>query len=133
MRTRNSDTFLTGKDYYKTVAYQDSINYGARGGWRPIDNSLVSSSTSGYAYENKANRYRVLFPSSLSAPVRVELGGSWVQFALVGGGGSASSSGATATYTLATTQSTMWIRRDWQSAVRAASSRYGRYAAIAPA
>jgi RHS repeat-associated protein len=98
MRTRNSDTFLTGKDYYKTVAYQDSINYGARGGWRPIDNSLVSSSTSGYAYENKANRYRVLFPSSLSAPVRVELGGSWVQFALVGGGGSASSSGATATY-----------------------------------
>src|SRR2546428_10769781 len=59
MRTQTTDTFLTGKGYYETTAYTYSVNYQDGDGWSPIDNSLVSSSAAGFAYENKANRYKL--------------------------------------------------------------------------
>jgi RHS repeat-associated protein len=98
LRTANSDTYRTQGRYFKTVAYPYSINYRDGTGWSPIDNTLVSSSVQGFAYQNRANRYRLLLPGSLASPVRVELGNSWVQFGLTGAAGSVATSGTTATY-----------------------------------
>lgn len=92
-------TYTTGREYL-SVLYPYSVNYrDTNGDWAAIDNQLVPSATTGYAYANKANRYRLDLPSDLSgAPVRIALGDQWLSFSLVGGSGSASVSGATATY-----------------------------------
>jgi len=77
LRTRTSDTYLTASGAYQTVLSAGSVNYqDSSGAWQPIDDSLVPSAVSGYAYQNKANAYTLLLPSDLGgAPVKVTAGG----------------------------------------------------------
>ncbi len=100
-RTANSQTYRVGT-HYETRIYPGSVNYqDAHGAWQPIDDTLVADSTAGYAYTNKANRYQVHLPKTLGGgPVRVSVGGAFVQFALVSVAATASAAvtAATATY-----------------------------------
>lgn len=100
-RTRTSRTYQQD-GHYVTQISQDSVNYkDASGNWQPIDDSLVPATATGYAEQNKANRYRVSFPSDLGRqPVRVDLDSAWVQFSLVGATGAGTVSGSTDTYSL---------------------------------
>ena len=100
-RTQTSRTFLTDKGAYAAVVYAGSINYKDPGGtWQPIDNALISSTTPGFAYENKANHYSLLLPANLCSPVQTVDGGTAIAFTLVNASPSSSAvvSGDTATY-----------------------------------
>jgi hypothetical protein len=44
----------------------------------------VAAGTPGYAWQNRADRYRVLLPPNLAAPVRIQRGDAWLSFKLVG-------------------------------------------------
>lgn len=92
LRTANSLTFLQPDGTYNARIYAGAINYqDATGAWQAIDNTLVSSSEPGYAYENQANSFRVLLPSDLgAAPVKVSTSLGDVSFGLVGAGGTPS-------------------------------------------
>lgn len=100
MRTANSYTFVTSDGDYQTQLFPGSVNYRAGdASWQKIDDSLVPDTAPGYAYQNKANRYHLRLPASLNgAPVRIEEGGEWVSFALVGASGRPVVDGSTATY-----------------------------------
>lgn len=100
LRTRTSDTYLTASGAYQTVVSAGSMNYqDTSGAWQPIDDTLVPSSVSGYAYQNKANAYTLLLPADAGgAPVKVTAGGQWVSYSLAGATGPARVSGAMATY-----------------------------------
>lgn len=99
LRTRTSRTFLVNGEY-QAVLYSGSVNYGdAAGSWQPIDDSLVTSTVAGYAWQNKANQYSLLLPSTLSsAPISFQSPGGTVKLQLAGAGGTAAVVGATATY-----------------------------------
>lgn len=99
LRTRTSRTYATPQGY-QTVISLGSVNYqDASGAWKPIDDTLVASTTSGYAYQNKANAYALLLPPTLdAAPITVRRGNAFVAFTLVGAKGTLSTNGATATY-----------------------------------
>jgi RHS repeat-associated protein len=74
--------------------YQDS-----RGTWQPIDDTLVPSTAAGYAWQNKANRYTLLLPSTLSgAPIAFRSPSGTISLQLAGARGTASVSGASITY-----------------------------------
>src|SRR5689334_18287793 len=81
-----------------TVVYGGTVNYrDAQGEWQPIDDTLVPSSASGYAFENKADGYTVRFPADLAAaPIQLSVGSATVGFALHGAHGHVAASGATA-------------------------------------
>ena len=100
LRTRTSRTFALPDGYRESHLFPGSIHYRSEGEWREIDNTLVASETSQWAYENKANRYTGYLPRTLAdAPVRFELGDAWVELKLVGAEASpAEVSGAMATY-----------------------------------
>jgi RHS repeat-associated protein len=100
MRTRTSRTYAQRDGTYRAVISPGSLNYrGADGAWQAIDNRLVASTSPGYAYENRANRYRLSLPFDLAlAPVRVEAEGAWLSFSLVGASAVVGVSGATAAY-----------------------------------
>ncbi|HZU11738.1 MAG TPA: DNRLRE domain-containing protein [Chloroflexota bacterium] len=100
-RTRTSRTY-NENGVYRSVVYPGSINYqDAQGAWQPIDDTLVPSSVASYAYQNKANRYTVLFPSDLSqAPIRIQLKNSWISFSLRGASGAGTVSGDTDSFSL---------------------------------
>lgn len=60
MRTQSSRTYAED-GHFRLQVFPGSINYkDASGSWQPIENTLVPSSVSGYAYENK----RIATPSS---------------------------------------------------------------------
>src|SRR5262245_38746783 len=68
LRTRTSRTFTAGRGSLRVEAHLGSINYRETGGdWLPIENELVASSEPGYALKNKANRFVVDLPRTLSA------------------------------------------------------------------
>jgi RHS repeat-associated protein len=98
-RSRNTQTFVRGANF-ETVVYPGSINYqDAKGHWQPIDDTLVPSSASGYAYQNKANSYSSAFPKSLAdTPVHFAGPAGFVDVALVGAQGTVSASRNMATY-----------------------------------
>ncbi|MHB8688127.1 MAG: RHS repeat-associated core domain-containing protein [Candidatus Dormibacteraceae bacterium] len=100
LRTRFSDTFAVSGGF-ELINYSGPINYATSAGtWQPIDNTLVASSTPGFRWQNAANSYSVLLPSSLGAgPVKfVDANGS-LSFRLAGAGSSAGQlSGSTVTY-----------------------------------
>src|SRR5262245_12666090 len=101
LRTRTSRTFAAGRGSFRVEAHLGSINYQDAGGdWLPIENELVPSSEQGYERRNKANRFTVDLPRTLSAaPVRVRDGNERVSFFLEGAAGRAAVvEGATATY-----------------------------------
>ena len=99
LRTRSSRTFLVAGEY-QAVLYGGSVNYrDSSGNWQPIDDSLVASSVAGYAWQNKANQYTLLLPSTLSAaPISFQSPGGSVKLQLAGGGGTAAVAGSTVTY-----------------------------------
>ncbi len=99
-RTRDSRTFVTPEGLHRTEIYSGSIHYrDGQGQWQEIDNTLVASSESGYAYENAANSYKVAFPADLAAaPIRLSFGDAWISFAPRGATGSPTGQGSTATY-----------------------------------
>jgi RHS repeat-associated protein len=99
LRTRSSDTYLVNGQY-EALVYGGSVNYqDSSGAWVPIDNSLVASSTAGYAWQNRANRYTLLLPAMLgAAPVAFRSPAGSVSLQLIGAGGTASVSGSTVTY-----------------------------------
>jgi RHS repeat-associated protein len=100
LRTRTSRTFLLADGRYQAEFYPGSIHFRDQDRtWQPIDNTLVPSSRPGYAFENRANWYKLLLPSSLgAAPIRVEAGDDWVSFSLQGAAGPGTFSDQTATY-----------------------------------
>src|ERR1700682_6011668 len=64
LRTPDSRTFSSGPRQLTTLVYPDSVNYpDPSGTWQAIDDSLVRTTLSKYAYQNKANRYTVYLPS----------------------------------------------------------------------
>lgn len=82
------------------MLYSGSVNYqDATGTWQPIDDFLVPSTAPGYAWQNKANQYTLLLPSTLSAaPISFQSPGGSVKLQLAGGGGTSTVTGATVTY-----------------------------------
>lgn len=99
-RSRNSRTYLNGANY-ETLIYAGSVNYqDAKGQWQPIDDTLIPTSSSGYAYKNKANSYTGAFPSSLAtAPIRFTGPAGSVEFSMMGAQGTISATRNVATYT----------------------------------
>src|SRR5207302_10250313 len=77
-RTRTSTTYGIG-DLLQAVMYPGSVNFqDATGAWQPIDNTLVPTALTGFAYQNKANRYRAYLPADIAAQaVRVQIGSSF--------------------------------------------------------
>jgi len=89
-RTRTSRTYANSNGTFSTVYYAGSMNYqDANGAWQPIDNTLVKDSAAGFAYTNRANRYRVHLPASVGGPLKVELGNVSVSTTLLGASGGA--------------------------------------------
>ncbi len=101
LRTATSRTYQQAGQSVADI-YPSAVNYqDTQGAWQPIDNILVASSVSGYAYQNAANRYSVLFPQSLGiSPIKVQLGSSWVSFSLMGATASGTVSGNSIAYAL---------------------------------
>jgi hypothetical protein len=89
-RTESSQTFVASTGEHVTRSFSAPVHYRSTttGGWEPIDNTLVRSEVAGYEYENRANRYRVLFPERLEhAPIKLSMGGAWLSFSLAGSSG----------------------------------------------
>jgi RHS repeat-associated protein len=101
LRTRNSRTYQSSTGSFVAVVSAGAVNYrDVFGEWQPIDNTLGPARTAGYAFENRANSYRLSLPSELSAaPVRVQQGQDWMTFSLDGAHGNGKISGATQTFT----------------------------------
>ena len=99
-RTATSRTWKTGDGRFHTRVFATPVNYrDAAGHFRPIDESLVADPDAGYALENRADRYQVSFPDSLSAkPIEVSRGGDRVSFRLVGAHGRPTAAGARARF-----------------------------------
>jgi len=104
LRTRYSATYEEGEGTRRAEVFAGPVHYQApEGRWREIDNTLVGSPRAGYAYENRANSFKVLFPADLEAkPIRVEAAGESVSFQLEGAAGApvapAGAGESTATY-----------------------------------
>src|SRR5438270_552086 len=61
-RTATSSTYLNRDGSYTTVVAPQAVNYrDVSGEWQPIDTTLVSSSTAGYAFQNAAGPFRASF------------------------------------------------------------------------
>jgi RHS repeat-associated protein len=99
LRTRTSSTYLVNGEH-EAVLYSGSVNYqDSTGTWQSIDDSLTPTSVPGYAWQNKANRYKLLLPSTLSAgPILFQSPTGTIGLRLSGAGGTATISGASATY-----------------------------------
>jgi RHS repeat-associated protein len=99
-RTRTSRTWKTSDGRFFTRVYAAPVNYrDSTGNWHAIDDTLAPTSTAGYAFANRADRYRVRFPDELGArPVEVSDGGDTVGFRLRGAHGAPVASGSTARF-----------------------------------
>ncbi len=100
LRTRYSKTYRTPEGFLEAAVSAGPVNYQDAGGaWQPIDDTLVATTTPGYGWENKADRYRVLLPSNLNgAPIRIERGSAWIRFKITGAAAPGVVSGNTVTY-----------------------------------
>jgi RHS repeat-associated protein len=101
LRTRSSRTYQAPNGSYVAVISAGAVNYrDANGSWQAIDNTLEPTNVQGYGAQNRANRYRLMLPSDLSAaPVQVQQGSDWVAFSLAGSHGPGHIRGATETFT----------------------------------
>lgn len=84
LRTQDSRTYVSEDGLAQTFMSTGSLNYkDDQELWQPIDGTLVASQRAGYSYENKANRFKVLFPKDIATtPLRFEAGDDVVTFAL---------------------------------------------------
>lgn len=99
LRTPTSRTYVDGEGRHVARLFGHAVNFrGNDGKFARIDNRLVASDRSGYAFRNAANRYQADLPADASKPVRFEAGGDWVTFGLQGAAGTGRSEGATADY-----------------------------------
>src|SRR5439155_17816727 len=81
-RTATSTTYLNHDGSFTTVVAPRAVNYrDASGAWQPIDTTLVSSSASGYAFQNAAGPFRALFKDGAGAGF-VRFDGACQSFAL---------------------------------------------------
>ncbi|HZS94803.1 MAG TPA: DNRLRE domain-containing protein [Chloroflexota bacterium] len=82
LRSAVSRTFLLPSGALTKRIYAQPINYrAANGAWRTIDNTLVPTNQHGYAFQNRANVYRVLLPRTLrSHVIRISKGANWLAF-----------------------------------------------------
>jgi hypothetical protein len=93
LRPRTSRTYLTNQGYQAQISV-DSLNYrDPTGAGQPIDDTLVPATTAGFAYQNHANAYSLLLPTSLSTPVTVITGTNTLAVRLVGAQGAVSATG----------------------------------------
>jgi hypothetical protein len=101
LSTRTSYTYAQD-GHYSTTMSLGSLNYlDPSGSWQPIDDTLVGSGASGYAWQNRANNYTAYLPSDLAASlVKFATPSGWVGFSLQGwtGAGPGVAGGDTATY-----------------------------------
>ncbi|MEJ7567752.1 MAG: DNRLRE domain-containing protein [Gaiellaceae bacterium] len=66
-RTATSRTFVNAEGIFKTEAFEGAVNYkDIDNRWQPIDSELISSTEPGFAFENKANAFKVRFRQELS-------------------------------------------------------------------
>jgi RHS repeat-associated protein len=98
IRTRTSNTYQTPDGKQITRLYESAVNYRKGGGWEPIDNTLVPTTASGFAYKNRANSYLAELPDNLRDPVRFSAGGDAVTIALEGAQAAGSVAGAIDTF-----------------------------------
>ena len=105
LRTRRSRTFARrgeqGQSEFVTRLFPGSVNFrDGDGSWHPIDNRMIAASAPGYAFENAANRYRLLVPEALGgAPVIVRHGTDTLSMRLRGASDApARADGATVRY-----------------------------------
>jgi hypothetical protein len=103
--TQHSRTHREGRKNI-TVVYGDTVNYrNAHGDWQSIDDTLVGSSSPGYAFENKADGYKLRIPADLAtSAVQLDLGQASIGFALRGARGHGSAHGSTANFAGALSQ-----------------------------
>jgi RHS repeat-associated protein len=100
LRTRSSRTFVQSDGTRLKVISAGPVNFRDENGeWQPIDNRLRASAAVGYAHENTANSYDLQLPADVGVrPVRVQVGGAWVSYALDGARGTGSVAGNAKTY-----------------------------------
>ncbi|MEA2493588.1 MAG: hypothetical protein QOJ29_1499 [Thermoleophilaceae bacterium] len=99
-RTATSRTWKTGDGRFHTRVYASPVNYrDSRGGWRAIDDTLVADPSAGYAFQNRADSYRVQVPNQIAdRPITVHAGRDSVGFRLLGANGNPRASDSTATF-----------------------------------
>jgi YD repeat-containing protein len=101
-RTERSRTYRAPRGALVTKVFAAPVNFrDSEGRFRAIDNELVASDRSGYAFENRAAGYELNLPDSLAEPVRVAKGDTSIVFGLRDAAGRASVRGSTATYSQA--------------------------------
>jgi RHS repeat-associated protein len=64
-RTATSRTFLDPDGSFRTELFTNPIHYQQDGSWLPISSDLVAASEPGYAWQNEANSFDVLFKETL--------------------------------------------------------------------
>src|SRR3954452_252683 len=100
-RTATSTTYLNADGSYTAVVAPHAVNYrDASGLYQPIDTSLVSSGAAGYAYQNAAGPFRVLFKNGADDGfVRFDVAGASYALGLQGAAhGTVKTRGASITY-----------------------------------
>ncbi len=90
-RTRNSKTSRNSNGTYTTTIATGPVNYRDRQGrWQPIDSTLVSAGSSGYAWSNRANAYSVSFKKALAQDyLKIDARGKSFDLSLNGAGAAA--------------------------------------------
>jgi len=97
LSTAVSDTWQPKHGPRITRVYATPVNYrDAHGAWRAIASQLVPSPNGGFV--NRANRFTLHVPSTLTSPLSVQSGARTVSFALEGARGVASVAGSTARF-----------------------------------
>jgi hypothetical protein len=76
MRSATSRTLRNENGSYTLQSFTRPIHYRDAGAWQAIDNSLVASGRLGYAWENKANAFRVFLKDRMAEDaIAIEVGG----------------------------------------------------------
>jgi RHS repeat-associated protein len=99
MQSAYATTTVAPNGLHKTEFSTTPSNYqDSSGAWKPIDNTLTATGSSGW--HNTANSWTAQLPLTLSAPVSLTKGSATIGFTLDGGASTSSgtASGSTATY-----------------------------------
>lgn len=99
-RSSHGRTFVTPEGSYRTEVSAAPVNFrDARGGWSPIDTTLVESGVWGEAFTNAAGAVRVSLPDDLATgAVSATSADATIGYRLLGAKGAPSAAGSAATY-----------------------------------